>query len=372
MALQGRAPVILQPTSALIDADGGSALTKTFNALNDELFLIFENPRAQIIKEFGFNVTTFTAFVGTIQCAVYGVDSSGNANVGGGANGTVVAVSVSATGWVQVTGLGVGGSAQTLGGPVAVGIKCTAYTSGSFVVTKGQGFNNPQVQWPCWEERAAGGAASKTRGSSVIAQAVVGYDDGASGVEYPPILGLSPVLSLAGSITVSVGAQYGTRFKLLYPARLVGLRFRMTSMSTGATGDVRLYSLTSDGDTAPTQLVSKTFNAAQWIATSGWMNLLFGSTVNLAAGTIYWLGLTAPSAGTTQAVEAQMTASTYGPGEFSADWYKATRAGTTGAYTMDTAKLPLIFPIVDQFNDAVGGGAGGVKVHTGMVGGVRG
>lgn len=357
MSLQGRAPVILQPVSGLFDADGGSPVTKTFNALNDELFLIFESPRGAIIKEFGFFVSTFTAFVGTIQCGVYAVDSSGNANVGGGANGTVVTVSVSATGWVQVTGLGVGGSAQALGGLVAVGIKCTAFTSGSFIVTKGIGFNSPLAQWPCWEERAAGGGASKTRGSSEIVRAYVGYDDGASGVEYAPLLGAHPGVQ-TGTVTVSTSSQYGTRFKLLHPARLVGVRMRLTSMSTGATGDVRLYSLTSDSDTTPTQLVSKTFNAAQWItAASGWVNLLFGSTVNLAAGTVYWIGFTAPSAGTTQAVESQMSAAALALAQYSSDWYKATRAGTTGAFTMDTAKLPFIFPIVDQFDDATGAAA---------------
>lgn len=110
-------------------------LTNVMNALDEILMLVFRVPAAITLRKISFKTTAVSSFVGTAQVRVETVGATGLPT------GTLVAANTNAsftpsvsTQTVQLTA----DATLSAGDMVAVGIRITAYTSGSFTVAQDQ------------------------------------------------------------------------------------------------------------------------------------------------------------------------------------------------------------------------------------------
>jgi hypothetical protein len=185
------------------------------------------------------------------------------------------------------------------------------------------------------------------------------YSDGS----YPFHPGLFPFKALdtatnySNTTTLRERALY---FKLPFPAKA---EHGWVATSVTATRDMILYEGTTQIAACSMPALSAAPRAAAYFT--------FASQEALTLNTVYRLSLKPTSAGYIQAVVAEVQdAAMLGHLEGGTDFYLSER-DNTGAWTETTTKRPMIGIGLSAFDDGAGG-AGGLLVHPGMSGGMRG
>jgi len=191
------------------------------------------------------------------------------------------------------------------------------------------------------------------------------YDDGS--VE--PIMGALPFIP-GVMIAITAGTEGGTHGKVPFKCRVKGLNFAVAH-STSTSFQLRLYasdattilaSVSVDSDVGP--------GRGTGLGTMGaWY---FSSPITLNANDVVFVCAT-PTGGSLNIVDSPLASSTlWNAAPRSSDWYKVTRATAgSGAFTEATSNIVWAGLILDQLDDGAGG-AGGLLVHPGMAGGMRG
>jgi len=192
------------------------------------------------------------------------------------------------------------------------------------------------------------------------------YDDGSC----VPILGA--YCHFANTITASVaaGAEGGTRGKVPFKCRAAGLYFAL-GHSTSTSFQVTLYA--SDGVTVLGSVTQDSDVGVGKGKTSPYIGAwMFSTPISLNANDIVFVCVT-PTGGPIYLADSVLASSTLWAAALrSSDWYKVTRAAAgSGAFTETTDTIIWAGLILDQLDDGAGGG-GGLLVHPGMSGGMRG
>ena len=143
------------------------------------------------------------------------------------------------------------------------------------------------------------------------------------------------------------------RFKLTYPARLLGAKFR-GGVATGANFDLVLHEGVADETGVRTASVDGDHVAS---ATDDYYGAIFASTYDLAANTEYLLSLkpTTTNNVTLNFIQCDAAAE-LAQLPMGLEWHMATRVGG-GSWTADTTERPAIDLILSAFDDGVGGGS---------------
>jgi len=204
------------------------------------------------------------------------------------------------------------------------------------------------------------------RASTVNPMFALEYDDGS----VAPIMG-AYVFDVSSGAWMNMGTELGTRGKVPFKCRAKGLYFAVGQYNS-TSFELRLYA--SDGTTilasvshdrdVGTGKGSDVGNVGAW---------LFSSPVNLNAADIVFVCIIPTGANVTPADSVLASSTLWNACPRSSDWYKVSRATPgSGAFTEATGTIIWAGLILDQLDDGAGGGAGGLLVHPGMSGGMRG
>lgn len=206
------------------------------------------------------------------------------------------------------------------------------------------------------------GSWTKSASSPIVS---LGYDDGS----YPPMFGGFPSVTAFASTSFNVNTgtfdEYGFVWTAPFAGRLRGIVGVITP-AAGADFEVIRYT----GTTADETLVR-----------DGDINGSSGSRpfyANFATGLTFARGDTIrvalrPTTANGITINVLTVASAAILESFFGTDFTLCRRLNQGAWTDESTMAPLLFPIFDQLDDAVGGGGGGgLLTHPGMGGGMRG
>lgn len=197
---------------------------------------------------------------------------------------------------------------------------------------------------------------------------VITFDDGTFGT----LLDTIPVTTVANQSFNSGSApnEYCMIFQVPMPCRINAIRLLNFSASGTADGTLSLYSSPLG---TPSVMASTTYRG-RWANTTSnrWTTFYLGAQT-LAANTDYAIGLRATTAGNLTLPLFTLANSNHKscfPG--GTNVRAATRSGGAGALTVVGTSYFLMDARFSAFDDGTGGGSGGMLVHPGMGGGLRG
>jgi hypothetical protein len=337
--------------------------TLSFTATNQQYSVILRAAEDATITHVGFNFNTRTGSPGDFSFRLNSVDASGNPSTTLG----------SAT---------IASSSVTYGG--ASGSLYWGALSSSVSVTRGQilactviattgtwdGSNNVTLNYQLNNSGEAHGNRSTfpyaTRGSARQTGVIGGMRSSTTAYGYP-------IQSLGVDTYSFTSTRYGTRFTIPSnmgsSVRLAGFRFR-ASANTGSNYDVKIGSIS--GSTV-TEIYSLNIDTDQQTNTAeGYTHdHVFPTPQTLTAGSEYVIGIMA-GFDNVQYGNIKLT-SAIDRTAFAHPLYGTVKSGSwtsAGAWTDDDTRLYMINPYFDLVNAAAGGG--GMLVHPGMSGGIRG
>jgi len=209
----------------------------TLNGLDDVHMLVGKMPATGTIQKYGFNIATNASFSGTVKARIETVDATN-----GQPTGTLVAggaefeLTDETTGWQKVT---IGTPPSVTGGNlVAIGLRTTAYSSGSMTVTgfHPTNFRAGETYFPV----EIYNASSKGNGPSCHH---IELDD-ASLVQFQNVL---PCIGLAADSWDELDNpnRRGLRFKFPFPVEISGFWANTHNYTT----DLNWHLYDSDGTT---------------------------------------------------------------------------------------------------------------------------
>jgi hypothetical protein len=191
---------------------------------------------------------------------------------------------------------------------------------------------------------------------------------GSSSSAFYPVLGLNPVESIAGgSFNNTNSAARGVRFQVPFTCRCVGIRY----WANAATGDFDL-ALYNDAGTELSSSATSVDGDVPAAAATGCINAFFDNPVTLSPGTAYRAAII-PSTATNQIIQLHTLGS--------ADLRSAMLGGLNYTYAVrtsgvwddtNTTVVPFMDILIDQLDDGVSAGGGGLLRHPGMSGGLNG
>lgn len=171
--------------------------------------------------------------------------------------------------------------------------------------------------------------------------------------------------------------EYALRFVAPAKMRTSGCRLGLSNLASAAEFKVFLWANDGASDTESSALASITVGGPLAFSTAqkGMFDLYWPSPVTLTAGATYHLGVRAQTAtangvgviianmGGTGIPTDFIKASPYGEEQYlrTRTW-SAIDPGTVGAWTTDTAKVPIFKLFIDQIDDGNGAGGGGGTV----------
>lgn len=327
----------------------------TIDAAGEKAGFVFRVPKTGTIDRVGFMVRGVTSSQ-TLRAGLETVDTTNylptGTQYGGSAVGTQAAPAADT--FYEVT-LGTAATA-TEGNIIAIVVQFDATTGNLIIgqIDNESGGANTSFPFVC--AYTASWAKDNTR----VGVFSVRYSDGT----YEPIGQCIPTAPRADTFinTGSTPDEMGNRFTVPGPCRVAGI-FSGVNHNAAAV-DYVLY----DGTTA---LATISIPAGHSASNVGYETYYFDTPVTLAAGTVY--RLVAKPTSTTNINVREVIVSAAGmmdmlPG--GSDWYKTSRTDA-GSWTDDTLRRIWALGIfIDQIDDAAGGG--GMIVHPGMSGGMRG
>jgi TM2 domain-containing membrane protein YozV len=181
-----------------------------------------------------------------------------------------------------------------------------------------------------------------------------------------PMTNMTPVDG-AGTITAfnsgSSPDEYALQFVAPVDMRIAGIRAALFNVAAGADFTFSLWdSGTTDAGALAQQ--SQDGDFATTTSRDGFVDLLFDTPVEIAAGTTYRLGVRADTANNLSIGSYANTTVTnamramHGVISTMQLATRAWTAGTAGPWTNTTTTIPLIYALIDQLDDGAGGGGG--------------
>lgn len=343
----------------LIGASAGASVL-AFNDSDDRIAAIYRAPKAGTIDRIFYAPNSKSGTVGVLRLGVQGV--SGRVPDGAwlaGGNGYVDLTNPSATpAW------------QTLGSPVSVNkgdlLAAVALTQsgtwdGANLISMRSGLSTvPAVVFPpvalsyetSWTEVA------------VTACIALRYDDGEIVVPSVPASAFTNPVS--GWVSGANPLFRGNRFSLAIGARFWGFQLSLWS-DTGNLSDFDLHLFSG---TSFTPLASVAVDVSEWFRQSTGLAIVESDKVGLSAGTVYRVAVEPKSATAFQRFM-RIDYLDSDTREQVSRGLIATTAPSGGPWTDDDTQQYSIAPLLDQVDDGAGSG-GGLIVHPGMAGGMRG
>lgn len=170
------------------------------------------------------------------------------------------------------------------------------------------------------------------------------------------------------------------KFVMPFKAQAIGCAISLANIAAGADFRVFLWDTGGTGNTEANALASTAVidgDSTGSTTADGVMQFYFTSPYTLAAGTTYYLGVRAETANNLAIISSSITGTpptdAINSSPLGSNCYVSTRAwsainpGTVGAWTDDTAKVPMFRLVLDQMDD--GASTGGMiqsRVQVGM------
>ena len=352
MSLQQIKSIIFPQILTALSGAPAIASSRTIDAAGEWDGLVLRAERDMTISHVGF--LPFASSTGVAEIRIETVSTADGKPTGtlwgtntNGVSGTLVALS-----WELVA---LTAAASISAGDVfAVLIKYSSGTSFQPGYISGNGFSGGAPY-----ETFNTGAGSSLGDGRTLCLAL-----GSDATTFYPVDACIPATAYSSnSFNNTDAARRGLRFKLPFRARVAGLRHYHAGINGDV--DIRLY------DDAGTQLTSKAVDGSQNQTGSNLWKRLYFSTPQIIEPDTWYRAVVVPASATNSAMPYLTLPS--------ADYRRAMPGGINAHYTTyttlggwvdtDTDKVPLLDLLIDQLGDDAGG-AGGVKNHPGLSGGL--
>lgn len=377
-------PVIMAPfiaavmghthTSSTSGSGAGAEATVTFDAAGDGFAVIFTAQSTTMVDAISFYVSNVSVIgtAGDIVATVESLGTTGNPD-GAIASSNSPTATITTSGGKEITGIA-GSASLTVGAQYALVIKAGAGWDRTMTirVTHGAGANQG---YPYYATNTTGAWSKGT-------QTIWGYFMGARDASGNPIV----LPACVGAATVAQQSfsnatnpdERGNRFTLAAPATCIGIAYSQAAGSTPGSADD--YGVALYGDVTGTPTLLAVANPDGDAQTTNLPHVAyFDAPVNLSANTVYAVTYKAKSTDAALVARFGYDAEAHRRVIMGTDYYAVTRDGGasgptagTPAFTTDDTSVYCVWPIFSKFDDATGGAGGGMLVHPGMVGGMRG
>lgn len=346
----------------------GGTISQTFDAATDMLAFVGPVPRDGTISNVHYRIDSVSSPIMTLRMELRTVDAAtGLPNAAGTLYGSSTSITESSITTGNKTAA-VNATAAAAGDLVAIVMDLSAFTSGSFAASNrqialGEPISTSVVSvYPYGVQNLSG---SPTLTDRVPMGFALEYD----GVGLVPMVGYYQWIGTGGTATVtnSGTTRRGNTFTPTTPRRAIGMYAHLQYSGAGAA--VMRLRLASDDSVLATCTLDKDVRG---VASHAYGRYLFdnGDTVNLAAGTEYYMTLEGTDAtGFTiyYLLNGPTGCAALMPG--GANCYGITY---NGSYTEAATTRYEIGLLTDQEDDGSGGSGGGLLTHPGMAGGMRG
>lgn len=326
----------------------------TLDAAGEKSEAVFPVPHDGSITHVSFRTGTVTT-AQTLRVSLQTLDAAGNASgtyYGGSTQGTQAAPAANT--WYRVA---LGTAATGVEGNRVAQVVEWDGTAGSLNIAS---YLSPAAFAPqnTYIGEFTTGAWVKTR--TRMAACAVDY----AGTYYPHFTFPATTVGAEAWNDTNNPDERGNRFSLPFKARAVGVWFQGQILA-GGTGTISLYGATTE--TAALDIA--TLASASDYHTN---YVMFDNPVSLEANTVYRMTLKSTHASNFVGVMVTTVASNalLDAHEGGLNMYYTTQ-NNGGGFTDTTTKCCVMGLILDQLSDDVGG-AGGIKTHPGMTGGIRG
>ena len=334
--------VIPQPQTV---ASPAISATMALTAVNYKGAFILQAPKTGNISAIAFLASAFTTQA-DIDVRIETINTSGDPSGTLWAANTNAAYSVTSIGWKETAAL-TASAAVVAGDLIAVVFANPGAGTPSWVLASVYGnFSNMGQNLPYGDLYTTAWAHADR-----IPIIALKYDDGT--YESYPCIPLSAITAIAFN-TGSAATIIGAKFKLPFPARAVGC---YVYLDLDANADLILYADGSPG----TELMNISLDSNKRRATSGQLfRILFDAPVSITKDTWYRLALkpTTVTSITLYHMDAASTAIIDGM-ELGQNFLYSTSAGA--AWTDTITRRPFMGLILDQFDDGVSTGGGGIS-----------
>lgn len=338
----------------------------TFDSVNDRIAVVTISQYTDSIATIYFRTGTVTTGC-TVQVQVETVTNgrpSGSAWAAN-TNGTVTVANADDNVWKTVT---LTAAASVVPGDVfAIVITYSSGTTPNMIILASNTEPSQTMgQWPAYFQDTGAGTWTGSTGPSL--EMIVEFTTG--GVQFVPAC---TSVDGSGSIFAYDNAdspdERAMRFQVPFACRCVGAIFDMGNIAAGADFTLSLWpaSSTTDADALGQKAIDG--DTPVTTSTDGGILAYWPSAVTLSINTTYYLGCradtsTANGIGLIEvAVPAGITNAIRGlPVITNGAVYSSVRtwaAGSAGAWTDTTTRLPAVSLIIDQLDDGAGGGGGG-------------
>lgn len=361
------APVALSPYGGAIPVGDmgtgvGSAGTFVFNGAGDKLAIIFIARTNAVPDLISFYVTAATAgTTGVIEATLETVSAGDPA--GAVTNSATGTATVTTTGAKTISGMD-GTATITPGNTYAIVLTAGSGWDRSITIKISDGTTAGTQNFPVIKTKDSAGAWAVSTGTNL------GFAFGIADAT-PTYLQIPGLFGAYIGTTQSYGSgtnpdERGNRFILSAPMRLCGVMAMYSSGAPGANDDVKFKLLTSH-TSSPVEQISVTLEGE---AQGGDLShiIMFGSTYNCDAGTIYAITMEALGTDTQAMIRWEYPSNGALGGILGTDFYSTTR-NDLGNCTDGNTMIYALFPIFDQIDDGTGsGGGGGSETAHGVVG----
>lgn len=325
--------------------DTGSDGALTLDAAGEKVGIVFQIPKTGSITKLEFFID-YVSSAQTLKAGLYTIDSSGNPTstaYGGMATGTV---SPGAGGWKTVT-LATPASA-TRGDFVACVIEFN-----STIGNLGIGYWNNAVEgFPYTKDYTGSWSAGLTRGSKLILH----FSD----VREPWPLFHHYSNPTTYSWNSGTATPYrGQRITMQFKARISGAKLFIAS-----SGDYEVI-FTKNHSVQATITMDKDYNAST--TARSWAYLILPTPIEVVAGDVLRIIVHPTTVTNVELRIYNVPAQGLGYGKANVNWFIAADATGT-SYSESATQVVQLASLIDQLES----GAGGLLVHPGMSGGMRG
>lgn len=351
MALQTIKPILLPNAPHFNNWDWGPVL---IDAAGEKVGFVIEVPKTGIIAKIGFMTNTVvTAQTLRVSLQTVGAtDGNPTGTLYGGSTAGTQASPASNTFYLVTLGTG---ASATIGDVISAVIEFDATVGNLYInglyTHQGSGFG---VQFPYTRSFTT---VWGIEGNSIPVLAIE-YSDGT----YEYVGGAYPLAATFNTAFNSGSTPDERALKMNLPFACRAIGFWWYGITDLGDCDIVLY----QGTTAlETRTLDKDFKGNN---IQGWYKRRFPASRILTSNTDYYLSIKPTSTSNVTSFEATVNAAAM-MDQFELG-QKLTFASRTdaGAWSADTLRRPLIGLIIDQLDD----GAGGLLVHPGMSGGMRG
>lgn len=347
----------------------GGAVGILLDASGEKAAVIFRAPKAGDIHKIGFRTGTVTTG-DTLKVSFQDLAATGFPDETADQYRTVSVADGNDDTWFTTGILSSDGTDSgtkrtvTKGQELAVVLEFNAYVAGNLYIANCDGVGSAGLDaYPYVAQKVGAGPTwTKINSGASIPCIALEYSDGSFA-----FIGALPITSHTAQSFKSdtVGAdEYALRFTVPFPMRIVGMG---CVIDADGNADFILYEGTTQRagvSIDPDMRASSSVSVYEMLFDDGPYTLskdtVYHASVKPTTTTAVVLNIhNFNSAGILDSVDGGQA------------FHLATRVDG-GAWSYDTAKRPVIWLIVDGFDDATGGAGGGLLIHPGMTGGING